>query len=131
MIIEEIIAKHVLSGEFKTSEGLSTTYYDVVSAIIKHPHLFRTYFLQHIEGLWPVGAGASGALILGVLGREGSLWRAPKGYGLDWHNLAPPGARVALVDDSAFTGTTLKQMRAACEKAALIVVKEVVVVDKR
>jgi adenine/guanine phosphoribosyltransferase-like PRPP-binding protein len=51
--------------------------------------------------------------------------------GPEWRNLPPPGAdRVALVDDCRFTGTTLSELRRACEARGWVVVKEIVCAER-
>lgn len=129
---ERIVALHyVFKGTFKVHKGteISNTYVDVCEAILAHPIEARSFYIGELQGLWPVGTGNSGAMVLGLLGR-GTLYD-PKPWGRMWSNPPPPHTKVALVDDCAFSGDTLKELHQACHKAGLIVVKEVVAYDAR
>ena len=116
-----------------TSTGLSEVYLDGVALILNHAADWREWLtsqLQDEDGstLWPVAQGQSGSLLLGVLG-YGTLhaWGAGRRMGPQWRNLPPqPNRRVALIDDCRFTGTTLRELRAACEAEGWVVAKEIV-----
>ncbi len=118
-----------------TSTGFTDEYLDGIGALLAYPQRWRSYFLQRIGDLWPVGTGRSGAVILGLLG-FGTLWNGDKKHGIAWANYpVPPTDRtwpvleqfgVCLVDDCTFTGQTLRALRAACAQQGMVVEKEVV-----
>ena len=81
--------------------------------------------------MWPVATGASGAVILGLLGRGSYVSSMGKVNGPLWRNLeaALEATAVALLDDCIFTGATFDYLRACCADAGLVVAREVVLLD--
>lgn len=83
--------------------------------------------------LWPVATGASGAIILGMLGY--GTYLAPQGklHGPLWRKLdqAKSHHYIALVDDCIFTGNTMDYMQAHCRDQGLEVVREAVLIGER
>jgi hypothetical protein len=129
-----------LSEPVQSSTGPTTTYWDGIGACLcpKCIPYIRDYFgaaLMADEGdrLWPVATGASGALILGLLGRGSYLSARGKVNGPSWRNLdaARQASAVALLDDCIFSGATFDYLRAACVEAGLEVAREVVLLDGR
>ena len=117
----------------ETSTGPSDVYLDGVALLLANPSEWRAWLEQELidtdgSRLWPVAQGQSGALLLGMLGR-GTLraWGGGRRMGPEWRNLPSAGTqRIALVDDCRFSGTTLRELRAACEARGWLVVKQVV-----
>lgn len=125
---KQLINKHTIHGaNVLSSTGVSSDYLDGIGMLLAEPDLWCKYYEERLQpNLWPVATGASGAVILGILGR-GTLWSS-KGYGLEWYGwddlkLSGP---VALVDDCRFTGTTLSDLRRACASWGMDVVREIV-----
>ena len=125
---ESLARHHTLRGvNVLTSEGVSEDYLDGVAMLLANPQEWREYFEARLRpGLWPVAAGRSGAVILGILGR-GSLYNLDKPHGIPWANASrlAPGTRVALVDDCSFTGITLDFLHAAAVARGLVVVRHI------
>lgn len=126
-----VIKYFTKKGKFTLSSGETTdTYIDLRAAILTVPSLIDEYLSSKISDLGveycePVGTGASGALLLGLLRRNGYLWN-PKEHGVEWSPEPIKGSKVFLVDDIYTTGRTLKRLREACEKAELDVIGEIV-----
>lgn len=132
--IERLVVRHTLQLDFEvpTSTGLTKEYFDGIGLVIHNAALIRAYFDQRLGNLWPLATGASGAAILGVLGR-GSLWQQ-KDHGIEWYGLgdrttqARSGAlQAALVDDCRYTGSTLERLRTAALRAGWFVRKQIVI----
>jgi hypothetical protein len=128
-----------LDEPVQTSTGPTTTYWDGIGACLCRqciPYI-RDYFeaalLADGNRLWPVATGASGALILGLLGPGSYLSARGKVNGPSWRNLAAAqqSLAVALLDDCIFSGATFDYLRAACADAGLVVAREVVLLDGR
>ena len=99
----------------ETSSGPTTEYLDGIGMLLDDPVFWRAYFERRLpRGAVPIAQGASGATILGILGR-GALMRSPlKMYGIEMHGRGPEGPGpldVAIVDDCSFTGATIAQLR--------------------
>lgn len=129
-----------LAEPVQSSTGPTTVYWDGIGACLcaKCRPYIRDYFEGVLlddggERLWPIATGASGALILGLLGRGTYLSSEGKLNGPMWRNLAPalqsPG--VALLDDCVFTGATLQHLRSRCVEVGLVVAREAVLFDGR
>jgi hypothetical protein len=129
-----------LAEPVQSSTGPTTVYWDGIGACLCETCglLIRDFFEAAVltssgEQLWPVATGASGAVILGLLGRGSYVSSQGKVNGPSWRNLeaalAAPG--VALLDDCTFTGATLQYLRACCTDAGLVVVREAVLLDGR
>ena len=123
-----------------SSTGLTSVYWDGIGAClcVKCVPYIRDYFEASLlteagSSLWPVASGASGATILGLLGRGTYLSSKAKLNGPSWRNLEQarqtPG--VVLVDDCIFTGTTFDYLRASSADAGLVIVREAVLFDGR
>jgi len=127
LMIANIISEFTLKGDFTLSNGgTSDTYIDLRAAILTHPRFIGKY-MNYMVGpdSYPVGTGAGGALLLGVMQREGFLWN-PKPHGIEWSPQPKEGMKVVLVDDVHTTGNTIKNLREACKKQKLNVIKEIV-----
>lgn len=114
-------------GPFKSSDGWVSTYLDAIGMILNDPGGWTNYFNTRIEG-WPIGLGTGGAVIVGLLWR-GSVLNLNKNHGLRCNGGIPSEAYrkgVTLVDDSRFTGATMREGRLWCEAKGLTVIKEVV-----
>jgi len=129
-----------LAEPVQSSTGPTTTYWDGIGACLCErcrPHI-RAYFeaaleVQDGQRLWPIASGASGAIILGILGRGTYVSPSGKVNGPLWRNLEPAlqAPAVALLDDCTFTGATLDHLRACCANVGLVVAREVVLLDGR
>ena len=129
-----------LAEPVQSSTGPTTVYWDGIGACLCskcRPHI-KEYFdaalqIQSGERLWTVASGASGAIILGLLGRGSYVSPNGKVNGPLWRNLEPAlqAPAVALLDDCIFTGATLGYLRACCADAGLVVAREVVLLDGR
>jgi hypothetical protein len=129
-----------LTEPVPSSTGPTTVYWDGIGACLCETcgPLIRDFFEAALarssgERLWPVATGASGAVILGLLGRGTYVSSMGKVNGLSWRNLeaAQTALDVALLDDCTFTGATLQYLRSCCEDAGLVVQREAVLLDGR
>lgn len=138
----------------ESSTGSTDKYWDGIGAClcseciphIKHYFEHALFFvglqgqesLRHdspegVKRAWPIATGASGAIILGLLGRGTYLAPSGKLHGPLWRNLewAKLWGTVALVDDCIFTGNTMDYMHAECSKVGLMPVGEIVLLGER
>jgi hypothetical protein len=129
-----------LAEPVPSSTGPTTVYWDGIGACLcetcgpRIRDFFEAALLTETgEGLWPVATGASGAIILGLLGRGTYLSSMGKVNGPAWRNLdlARPAPGVALLDDCIFTGATFEHLRRRCADVGLVVAREVVLLDGR
>ena len=130
-----------LAEPVQSSTGQTTVYWDGIGACLcarcgpEIRQFFETALL--VDGvdagqrLWPVATGASGAIILGLLGRGTYLSSPGKVNGPSWRNLelALQAPAIALLDDCTFTGATLEYLRSSCADVGLVVVCEAVLLD--
>jgi hypothetical protein len=132
-----------LAEPVQSSTGPTTVYWDGIGACLCAscgPHI-KAYFEAALlldgttdgRRLWPVATGASGAVILGLLGRGSYVAPSGKINGPLWRNLEPArqASAVALLDDCIFTGATLSYIHACCADAGLVVAREVVLLYGR
>ena len=119
-----------VGGPWRASDGWVTEYIDMLGAFQSAPLSWKRYFFDRLSQVdHIVVAGRSGAFLAGFLAtsKMATILNPGKTHGLPWNGLLPPkGTRVALVDDICVTGATLKYLRDWCEKAELVVVREVV-----
>jgi hypothetical protein len=126
-----------LDAPVMSSTGPTKVYFDGIGACLcaECIPVIREFFeasLMQLAGAWPIACGASGALILGLLGRGTYLSSEGKLNGPTWRRLEDAvGRPVALVDDCTFSGATLRYLHRMAQEAGLQVAGEVVLLDAR
>ena len=129
-----------LAEPVPSSTGPTKVYWDGIGACLCEmcrPRI-RDFFEAALvtdssQRLWPVATGASGAVILGLLGRGTYVSSEGKLNGPPWRNLdaAIKARSVALLDDCTFTGATLAYLELRCAAAGLVVPQAAVLLDGR
>lgn len=148
LAVRDAVEKHTLQlpSAVESSTGPTLAYLDGIGMLLDRPNFWKTYFEDRIpytnpigrQKLWPVAQGASGAAILGLLGRGTLRQPTYKPHGIRWHGLgraievAPRWneryaefgqrpMRACLVDDCIFTGNTMVDLAIAALEEGFIV----------